>query len=256
MAKGSSKDLLGDLLKEAKKGVEQEQQQLATEAARREQIERDLREREEAKKREEAQQRLIEENRRRNEALARRDRSEADRKGERKAASTAKHERVQPATEGPIAAAAPVVPPRSSSRLVMAGIVAGGLAVGVGTGFALQPEVKGSFPDVDLAARSVIAQTAKAASVEKRLTSQLIQVKGELDGLHKQLGGAGTDIDKLRAELNKYRADLAKTQKELADEREKLGGGVKKTTTTVTTETGMPKLDDCTFGDCKKKKSP
>jgi len=257
MAKGSGTDLLNDLLREARQGVEQEQKELASETERRVQVEKDKRDREEAAKREEAQQRLIEENRRRNEALARRDRVDADKDPKRKAASTAKHERVQPAIEGPIAAAAPVTPPKGKSRIIMAGLVAGGLAAGVGTGFALQPERKGTFPDVELAARGVIAQTAKAASVEKRLSTQLIQVQGDLDGLQKQLGGAGTDIAKLRTDLSKYRDDLAKAQKELADEREKQGGAaVVKKTTTTTTETGMPKLDDCTFGDCKKKKTP
>lgn len=257
MAKGSGTDLLNDLLKEARKGVEQEQKQLANETERRAQAEKDAREREEAKKREEAQQRLIEENRRRNEALARRDRADGDKDPKRKAAATAKHERVQPATEGPITAAAAVASPKPKSRLVMAGLVAGGLAVGVGTGFALQPQMKGSFPDVDLAAQSVIAQTAKAAAVEKRMSAQLIEVRGELDGLQKQLGGAGSDVAKLRADLQKYREDLALAQKELAEERDKQGGAVvKKTTVTSPTEPGMPKLDDCTFGDCKKKKAP
>ncbi|MCC6624662.1 MAG: hypothetical protein IT385_25660 [Deltaproteobacteria bacterium] len=255
MAKGSGGDLLNDLLKEARKGVEQEQKQLANETARREQVEREAREKEEQRKREEAQQRLIEENRRRNEALARRDRSDGERKGERKAASTAKHERVQPATEGPITAAAPVAPPKAGrSRLIMAGVVVGGLAIGAGTGFALQPEMKGSFPDVDLAARSVVAQTARAASAQKRLDAQLGEVRGQLDGLNKQLGGAGTDLTSLRAEFNRLEGELAAVKKELADERARQG--VKPPVTTITPGDGMPKLDDCTFGDCKKKKSP
>jgi len=211
--KGGGNDLgnLFDMLNEAKKGVEAERKQtIDTEAELRERTAREAREREESRRREEAQQKLIEENRRRNEALAKRDRVE----GERKALSTSPHERPVEAPK-PAEPLAVAMVARKPSRLLLAALVVGGLVVGVGGAFALQPEARGAFVDVEVAARAVVAQTAKAAAAERGIQGQLDLARGKIAELEKQFGGVGDDAKKLRDELALAQKDLEAARADL-----------------------------------------
>lgn len=237
-------DLMSGLLNEAKQGVEAEGKKIDAQHSLREQAERDAKQREENKKRDEAQQRVIEESRRRNEALARRDRDV----NERKVSATAKHARVEP-VEAPVAA--PVVlaaAPKPTSKLLLAGLVAGGLAIGAGGAFAMAPERKGTFPDVDDAARVVVIQTARAALAEQKLNGQLSDLNGQLTSLQKDANTSGSDMTKLKGELDKLKGELAKAKKDLDDV--KSGSGKKGTTGTA--DDGVPKLDNSAFGSGKK----
>jgi len=214
----SVNSLLSDLLSEAQAGVDEERKQVDNAAEKKERAIREQREREEGKKREEAQQKLIEENRRRNEALARRERAE----GEKKQFATAPH--MRPVEEGPIVAAAavstlkPAVKP--VNKLLLAALVVGGLAVGVGGAFAMQPESHGAFLDVDQAAHAVILQTSHAAAAEQRISVQLQSAQKQITDLSGNLGGAGLEAKKLRADLEQLKSDLAKTNTELAAAKE------------------------------------
>lgn len=210
--------LLNDLLSEAQAGVDEERKKVDNAAQLKERQAKELRDREEGKKREEAQQKLIEENRRRNEALARRERAE----GEKKVLATAPH--MRPVDEGPVAAAAEVatLKPTSKpiSKLLLAALVLVGLGLGLGGAFAMQPEARGAFPDVDDAARAVVLQTARAAAAEQRVGAQLAAAQKQIDSLNGNLGGAGLEAKKLRTELDKLKADLKKTNDELAVAKE------------------------------------
>lgn len=254
MAKPPGVDnLLSDLLNEAKKGVEAEQQtKVDAQAEQRDAAVREKREREEAWKREQGQQQIIAESRRRNEALAKR-----DREGERKSVGTAKHQAsTQPVPEAPAAAAAavPAAKGKPTSKLVLAGLVAGGMAIGVGTGFALQPERKGTFPDIADAARSLVAQVSKSAAAERKLTGELDAMRQKVSGLESQVGGAGADVTKLRAELDQFKTDLAKAKKDLEDAKAGAGAGAKKTGGGGGGGgDGLPSLDGGAFGGGKKK---
>lgn len=245
-------NLLNDLLTEAKKGVAAEQKKVDDVAEQRLQAERDAKAREEGRKREEAQARVIEENRRRNEALARRDRGD----GERKGASTVRHaNHTQPVPEPAKVDVVPAAKAKPTNKLILAGLVAGGLAVGVGTGFALQPEMKGTFPDVAMAASAVVQAASKSASVEKKLNGELADVKQKLGDLEKKVGVSGSDVAKLRTDLDKFRGDLAKAKKDLEDAR--AAAGVKKVGVGGPADDGMPKLDTGAYGEGdKKKKTP
>ncbi|MFO0751049.1 MAG: hypothetical protein U1F43_36050 [Myxococcota bacterium] len=241
----SVNSLLTDLLSEAKKGVEEERKQVDNAVEKKENAAKEVLAREESRKREEAQQKLIEENRRRNEALARRDRVE----GEKKVLSTAPH--MRPIVEGPVAAAiaeAPKAPPKRLSSVVMAALVVVGAALGVGGAFALQPEARGAFLDVDVAARALVAQTAKAAAVEKRVGDELAKARDNLSQLEKSLGGAGVDAKQLQSDLAAAKADLAKTQAELTALREATANPVKKPTGGHRpTGGGLPTLNGSVF---------
>lgn len=211
--KGGGNDLgnLFDMLNEAKKGVEAERKQtIDTETELRDRTAREEREREESRLREEAQKKLIEENRRRNEALAKRERVATDKK-----LPTAPH--MRPVDEGPKPAqpAAVSAPVHKVSRLALAAMVVAGIGLGVGGAFAMAPESRGAFVDVDVAARAVVAQTAKAASVEQRIQSDLANARNQIAELEKQFGGAGMDAKKLRAELDRARKDLDLAKAEL-----------------------------------------
>jgi len=241
MANDNLDDLMSGLLDEAKKGVEAEGKKIDQQAEARDQAERDIKAREESKKRDEAQQRVIEESRRRNEALAKRDRD----LGERKQAQTAKHARVEPAAAVVVApVAAPSAAVKPTSKILLAALVIAGLAVGAGGAFAMQPEMKGTFPDVDDAARVVIGQTARAALAEQKLNAQLADLNGQLTGLKGDLGTSGSDLGKLKADLEKAKKDLEKAKKDLEDV--KAGATPKKTGTG--TDDGVPKLDNSAFG--------
>lgn len=212
--KGGGTDLgnLFDLLNEAKKGVEAERKQtIDTETEQRDRAAREEREREEARRREEAQKTLIEENRRRNEALAKRDKVE----GERKALATSPH--MRPVDDGPKPAAPQVVapPPRKASALLLAALVVAGVGLGVGGAFAVQPEKRGAFPDVDVAARAVVAQTSKAAAVERNIQGELAQARAKIAELEKQFGGLGVEGKQLRDELATTRQELATARADL-----------------------------------------
>lgn len=213
----SVNSLLTDLLSEAKKGVEEERKQIDTEVEKKELAAKELRDREEGRKREEAQRKLIEENRRRNEALSKREKVS----GEKKQLATAPH--MRPVDEGPAKtteAAAPKLVAKPVSKVLMAALVVGGLAVGVGGAFALQPDQRGAFPDVGAAAQAVVAQSAKAAAAEKKISDELAKVRLDIANLEKNLGGAGNDARALRGQLEAAQRDLALAQNELTQLKE------------------------------------
>jgi len=115
----------------------------------------------------------------------------------------------------------------------------------------MAPEMKGSFPDVDDAARATIVQTARAAMAEDKLNKQLGDLTTQLSNVKKDLGTSGSDLTKIKDDLNKVRGDLQKAKTEL--EAVKAGSAKKGTTGTGTPDDGMPKLDGDAFG---KKKNP
>lgn len=207
--------LLTDLLNDVKQSVAEEQKELESEADRRAREEREARERDESRKREAAQQKLIEEARRRNEALAKRERSDHD----RKALATAPHMRPlsgEPQA-GPKSAELKVAlqAPKGPSKLMLAALVLIGIGLGLGTGILASPSPKDAGIDVNAAARAVVAATRKQATAEGKVLMDLESARKQIADLQRQVGEAQGAHRGLEAQLAVLKSDFEKTRQEL-----------------------------------------
>lgn len=238
--------LLTDLLNDVKQSVAQEQKQIETESDRRAREEREARDREEGRKREEAQQKLIEEARRRNEALAKRERGE----NERKALATAPN--MRPMTEVPagpksaeVAVAAP--PAKTTSKLMLAALVIIGIGLGFGTSLALTPAPVDSPLDVNGAAKAVIAATRKQAAAEGRLQSQLDEAKKQIADLQKEVGAGAGEHKSLASQMSALQEELKAAKAEL--ETLKADKGPRRTNGGGTPGSGVPNINGSIFNN-------
>lgn len=221
---GKVGSLLADLLNDVKQSVAEEAKEIETETERRAREEREVREREESQKRAAAQQKLIEETRRRNEALARRERAE----GERKAMATAPH--MRPLTGMPeagpksaeISVAAVQVKP--TNKLVLAALVVIGIGVGLGTGFALTPTPRDAGIDVAAAAKAVVAATRKQATAEHKVLMDLEVARKQIADLQREVGEAKGAHKSLQDQLAVLKKDFETTRQELEGLKGGAGG--------------------------------
>ncbi|MCB9731599.1 MAG: hypothetical protein H6745_03070 [Deltaproteobacteria bacterium] len=217
--------LLTDLLSEAKKDVAAERQQLERKLHAKEAEEREALRREEARKRAEMQQKLTEETILRNQAIssAKRDRSDT---AERVNPTTERHARPQvaPAQEAPLTAAAPVAVVKEKPRLpklALAALVIAGVGLGFGGASALAPTPRLTMPDVDAAAKSIVALTAKAAQAEGRVTEALESANGKIKALESKIDDALAAQKQLQDDLAKTKAELGETKTALDEEKGK-----------------------------------
>ncbi|PKN55918.1 MAG: hypothetical protein CVU56_18775 [Deltaproteobacteria bacterium HGW-Deltaproteobacteria-14] len=243
--------LLTDLLSEAKKDVAAERQQLESKLHRRESEQKEERQRDEARKREALQQKLVEETRLRNQALAgaKRDVIAAERIG----ASTAPHMRPVLDDLPPLAAAAtPVQAPkrRGVPTLLAAALVLVGIGAGVGGAFALTPTQRINLPDINVAARAIVAQTAKAAMAEGEVTRALTSANDRIKALEGRMDEALAAQKKLAAEFEATKSELEAAKQALADADT---GSAKKPTnghrggTNHGSSSGVPNIDTSIF---------
>ncbi len=247
-APGGLGSLLTDLLSEVKTSVEKEQKQkVDTETERRAQEETDKRELEEARRREEAQRKLIEEARRRNEELGK-----VRAEPERKSASTARHARplVEQPMTGPRSAEVKVATPRGTSKLLVAALVLLGIGAGFGTAFALQPEQRGAFMDVNAAAKTTLAVVSRMAQAETKFTGDLTRLKSDMSALEKRISDANDAQTKLKTDNATLQAELEKAQKLAAaagDAKPATTGPRNGGNTTGNTTSGVPTLNTGLF---------
>ena len=243
-APGGLGSLLTDLLSEVKTSVEKEQKQkVDTETERRAQEETDKREIEEARRREEAQRKLIEEARRRNEELGK------VREPDRKSASTARHARpvVEQPMTGPRSAEVKVAAPRGASKILTAALVLLGVGAGFGTAFALQPEQRGAFLDVNAAAKTTLAVVSRMAQAETKFTGDLTRLKNDMSTLEKRISDANDAQTKLKADNATLQAELVKAQKIAAAAGETKPTGPTGPKHNGTATTGVPTLNNGLF---------
>lgn len=249
--------LLTDLLSEAKKDVAAERMQLERKVHAREAEEREALRREEARKRAEMQQKLTEETILRNQAIAgaKRDRTDA---ADRVNPTTERHTRPQvaPAEEAPLTAA-PVAVVKAKPRLptlALAALVIAGVGLGFGGASALTPSPRLTLPDVDAAARSIVALTAKAAQAEGRVTAALEGANEKVKALERKIDDALKAQKLLQDDLAKTRAELDETRAALDEEKGKAGtpassSGKRGGKRGGSTGTDVPKINTGVFGN-------
>lgn len=208
--------LLADLLNDVKQGVAEEAREIEGEAEQRAREEREAREREESQKRAAAQQKLIEETRRRNEALAKRERAE----GERKAMATAPH--MRPLTgmpeAGPKSAEISVAAAhqhKAPNKLMLVALVVIGVGVGLGTALALTPSPRDAGIDVSAAAKAVVAATRKQATAEQKVLMDLESARKQIADLQREVGEAKGAHKSLEEQLAVLKKDFETTRQEL-----------------------------------------
>ncbi len=199
--------LLTDLLSEAKKDVAAQRQELNQKIQSREDVRKEEQRRAEARRREEMQRELIEETRRRNEAIARND--VANRSPEAATLLEEVKAEPEPVIEK-VVEAAPAEPTRAGGVgwPLVAAIVLGCLALGVGGALALAPKQKLVLPDVEVAAKTTVQQTVRAASSEARLTGALAKTSAELKTLSTQVAALKTAQANLKGQLKATSAQI------------------------------------------------
>lgn len=225
-------NLLTDLLSSVKKDVEEERQQkVESEAQKREREAREAREREETRLRTAAQEKLIEENRLRNESLTK---ARAD-LGDSGDAVMATGQHLRPSTDAPAPAAAvkPLevskvgpMPSRGVSRFLAAAMVVLGVGLGFGGAFAMQPEQKAVFPDLDRAVATTVGIVSKAAAVEVSVRGELSKEAarvGELSGSVKAMQARQAELEAKVGELTAA-LEAAATEEEEPSKPVRRGG--------------------------------
>jgi len=217
--------LLTDLLSEAKKDVAAERQQLESQLHKREHDAREKRARDEARKREALQQKLVEETRLRNQTLANAKKDLIN--SERIAASTAPHTR--PKLEEPAPVAASIAPAQAPKRrgvpiLLVAALVLVGIGAGVGGAFALTPPQRLNLPDINVAARAIVEQTAKAALAEGEVAKALGHANERIKALETKMDAAIAKQAELAKSLEDTQAKLTAAEELLAENDKKPNG--------------------------------